>query len=123
MSIPILQRDSSLITIGGEMNLRTLNDWADLASVMTAAVAGIAFFGYHLGRSQKRRQLEAYLKSEQERDTGPTKGQHNIVHLIAKLGLTEDEILQASFRSKHVLRIPARDQATNRAVDILFRYK
>jgi hypothetical protein len=101
----------------------TRSDWADLASVMTAAVAAVAFFGYHWGLARKRRQLEAYLKSEQERDPNPTKGQPDIVHLIAQLGLTQDEIPQASFRGKHILRIPARDQATHRAVDILFRYK
>ena len=103
-----------------ETNLETL---ASLASILTAVVAVLATCYYHWSIRHKCRKLEAYLRAEKERDPNPlTQGQHNTVFLMAVLGLTADEVLQASFRSKKIIRIPVHSPEIKRAVDILFRH-
>jgi hypothetical protein len=98
--------------------------FANLAAILTAIVAVVAYGWYQWCICKKCRKLEAYLKLEKEKDRDPSRqGQHNIIHLMAELGLTRDEILQASFRSKKIIRIPVQDKEIKRAVDILFRYK
>ena len=96
---------------------------ANLASILTAIVAVIFYFGYQYSISKKRRRLEAYLKSEKEEASSGKQGLHTIIHLMAKLGLTEEEILQASFRSKHITRKVAVDPETDRATELLFGYE
>jgi hypothetical protein len=104
-------------------DLKHLDFWANWAAILTAAVAAFAYFRFQWGIRKKRLELEAYLKREKETDPNIlTQGQHNIVFLMAKLGLTSDEILQASFRSKKIDRLPVQNPEFKRAVDILFRY-
>jgi hypothetical protein len=64
------------------------------AAIGTAVVAIIAYAGYLFDRFRKMKKLEDYLRAE-------TKS-HSVTHLTAQLGMTEDEIFQASFRSKHI---------------------
>lgn len=100
-------------------------DWlglvANFAAIATAlvAVAGSAWFV--MERGAKRRRLEAYLKAE--RDKGQDKGQRSILHLVARVGLTEPEILQASFRSKHIGRVLTTNKADGIAKDVLLEYR
>ena len=104
--------------------MKSLEVWANWSAILTAVVAGLAAVWYRLGIHQKCRKLEAYLKSERDRDPDPTRqGQHNTVFLMAELGFTADEVLQASFRSKKIARIPVQNPQFHRAVDILFRHK
>jgi hypothetical protein len=95
------------------MYLKTL---ANLAEIMTAAVALVVscYLGY--GKYRKRINLEQYLKSEK-----PTS--HTLIHLIARVGLTQDEILRASFSSRHIQRMVHADKLTNLADQLLFKYK
>ena len=44
------------------------------------------------------------------------------MHLVAKLGLTEAEILNASFRSRYIARRISSDKDTNLATAILLEY-
>jgi hypothetical protein len=107
------------------ISLRTsLETLADLASILTAVVAVLATVYYKWSIRHKCRKLEKFLKLEKERDPNPvTQGQHNTVYLMAVLGFTGDEVLQASFRSKNILRIPVQNPEFKRAVDILYRHK
>jgi hypothetical protein len=93
---------------------------ANIAAILTALVALGASVFYGWDRRRKRRQLEAYLKAEKA--TGGNQGQRSILHLMAKLGLTEAELLQASFRSCHIVRRIAPNPATNRAEALLLEY-
>jgi hypothetical protein len=103
--------------------MKSLDFWANWSAILTAVVAAFAAGWYRMGIRKKSKILEAYLKSEKARDPDPTRqGQHNIVFLMAQLGFTSDEVLQASFRSKRILRIPVQNPEFKRAVDILFRY-
>lgn len=101
------------------------NDWlglvANIAAILTALVAVVASAWFVMGRGPKRRRLEAYLKAE--RDNGQGKGQRSILHLIARVGLTEPEILQASFRSRHIGRVLTTNKADGIAKDILLEYR
>jgi hypothetical protein len=97
---------------------------ADLASILTAVVA-VIWFGYAtLDRFRKRRKLEEYLLRkwrayDAETDTGLYR--HTIVHLMTELGLTEDEVLQASFRSHQIKRI-AGENKSGLATDIRLQH-
>ena len=101
------------------------NDWlgflANIAAIVTALVALIGSAWYIVERGGKRRRLEEYLKAE--RDAGKDKGQRSILHLVARVGLTEQEIMQASFRSKHIERVLTTNKLDGMAKDILFEYR
>jgi len=45
------------------------------------------------------------------------------MYLVAALGLTESSILEASFRSKHIIRRVVTDPYTNRADLLLLGYE
>jgi hypothetical protein len=100
-------------------------DWlglvANIAAILTALVAVVGSAWFVMERGAKRRRLEAYLKAE--RDKGQDKGQRSILHLIARVGLTEQEILQASFRSRHIGRVLTTNKADGIAKDILLEYR
>lgn len=79
---------------------------ANVATVATAIVAVLFFAGYHHARRAKRRRLENHLKAEAaEWDrvrTGPYAC--TVPQLVHVLGMTETEIVDASFRSKCIFR-------------------
>lgn len=104
-------------------------DWLDLlaqlAAIFTALVAGGGYGLYRLERLQKRRRLEAHLKAASENAPafeGDT-GKRSVLNLTARLGLTEAEILQASFASKTIARRIAADDKTGRAAALLLEYE
>jgi hypothetical protein len=97
-----------------------LSLWANLAAILTAVIAVFGYGKYQWDACTRRKKLEIYLKSEKEK--GKDQGQRSALHLMARLGLTEAEILHASFSSKYILRKIATDQKTNRAEALLFEY-
>jgi len=102
----------------------TLHDWADFAVIGTAAVGMYAYWKYQYDLRQKVKRLEEYLRTVKVEDQREgKKGQHSIYHLISKVELTQDEVIQASFRSKHIAckaRTGAED--SDLATDLLFEY-
>ncbi|MBT3808809.1 MAG: hypothetical protein HOL07_11775 [Rhodospirillaceae bacterium] len=94
---------------------------ANFAAIATAFVALVGSGWYVVERCKKKHRLEAYLKAE--RDKGADKGQRSVLHLIARVGLTEQEILQVSFRSKHIGRVLTTNKADGIAKDILLEYR
>jgi len=97
-----------------------LEQIADLSAVITAMVAFFGYGIYQLHQLQKRRRLVRYLKKEREK--GLDEGQRTTLHLMAQLGLTEAEILQASFRSKQIVRKIKKDDETGLARELLFQW-
>jgi hypothetical protein len=96
----------------------TLENWASVATIWTAALAaGVAGYYWHDAR-QKRLKLEAYLKTRQGKRTY----QHTILHLMAELSMTEAEILHACFRSKHIRSLVHEDRKTGLAKNLLLEY-
>jgi hypothetical protein len=99
-----------------------LEPGANIAAIATAVVAVGAYAYYRCGQRRKRLTLEQYLKGEQE--ASPTaKRQHTILHLIANLGMTEDELIHASFRSKHIARVTRTNRTTGLAETLLLEYR
>src|SRR3712207_5418868 len=68
---------------------------ADLASIATAGLAAWAYWRFRGERRLKLKRLETYLKAE--RDKGKDQGMRTTLHLVRHVGLTESEILNASF--------------------------
>ncbi|MDV4159308.1 hypothetical protein [Rhizobium brockwellii] len=81
---------------------------ANLASILTALVAVWAFGHYQLTRWRHRRRLEEYLRGE--RGMGYDGGQRTVLHLVAQLGMSEAEIIDAAFRSKVIDRKVSKDE-------------
>jgi len=50
-------------------------------------------------------------------------GQHTFFHLMKEVGLTEAEILQASFKSKRIERLNIVDEKSKKATGLLFGYQ
>ena len=93
---------------------------AHLAAIGTAAVALATAGWFWLDARSKRKRLESYLKEARGRGKG--KGQRTVLHLMARLGLTEAEILHASFRSKVIVRLLDKDPETGFATVLLLQY-
>lgn len=96
-----------------------LDVFSDWATILTAAVATVAYWRYVAGQRKRQKALEDYLRDvklgrhEQER--------HSVLHLMAMLKMTEAEVLQAGFRSTKVLSMPGQDER-GRADCIYFEY-
>ena len=102
-----------------------LDQWVKIASIGTFALAVIGsvlgfceYLRFRWDIGQKRRKLEDYLRGELG---GDDNGRRSILRIISATGLTEDEVIQASFRSKHITREPFHDES-GLTVGILLRY-
>lgn len=78
--------------------LKWLGAGANVAAVITAIVATLAYGRFLCGQRQKRRRLEAYLKDD------PHRGGRSLLDLATTLGMTESEIMDAAFRSPCIRR-------------------
>jgi len=92
---------------------------ANLAAILTAAVATVAFGQYKSGQSKRRKLLENHLRDEKL--SGIDDGRRTVIHLMAYLSMTEAEVLQAGFSSKLVRSVPGTDDQ-GRAVRLYFEY-
>jgi len=101
--------------------MHSLETLANLAQILTAVVASIAYVAYRRDQHRKMKKLEDYLRTE-KRDN-PAKHVHTVLHIMAMLGLTEDEILRASFRSKHIRRAQHVNEKTGLTDQILFAFQ
>jgi hypothetical protein len=93
---------------------------ANVATIPTALIATLAAAYVWRDARQKRVRLEQYLKAEKVAGSG--KGQRTILHLMANVGLTEAEILHASFGSNRVARKLGKDEKTGLANVLLLEY-
>lgn len=99
---------------------KSLGIAAHWAAILTAVVAVWAYGRYVYDRREKRRRLENYLEAEKGLEID--RGQRTVMHLVARLGMTESEIVDAAFRSRHVHRVVGVDEH-GRADTLLFEYK
>ena len=98
---------------------RVLEITSHWAAILTAGVAVWAYCRYLGERRQKRKRLETYLKAEKE--AGKDKGQRTVLHLVAHLGMTETEVVDAAFRSKCTRRVVSTDEKGH-ASALMFEY-
>ena len=93
------------------MNLQAIANVASIVTAIFAAVASLFWLRDHIVNLRK---LRGYLQHSGK--------QHSLVYLMARLRLTQGEILWAAFHSHHV-RCPVRvDDETGLASQILFEY-
>ena len=96
---------------------------AHLSAIATFLIAAGGYIYYRWDFYRKRVKLEKHLKEAKntasDEKTGK-KGQHTFIHLMKEAGLTEAEILQASFKSKHIERLSIKDPNSGRAIGLLF---
>jgi hypothetical protein len=97
---------------------------ANLAAIGTAALAAVFFFLYHFERRRRRERLEKYIKLvyDAAEITRTEEGARTILHLMKNLGISETEIVDASFRSKCIKRLTDTDD-DGRAAQLLLRYE
>jgi hypothetical protein len=93
---------------------------AQWAAILTALVAVLAYGRYLNERRKKRRKLEAHLKAA--RDRGVDHGQRTVLHLMSRLSMSESDVLDAAFRSKHIRPAVSVDDQTGHAKALLFEY-
>ena len=98
---------------------------SNAASVITALVVAFAFIGHLWARQKKRNRLVECLRADRDNQF---EGWHNPTYLMAHLGITEDQILQAALENKHIERKPViepdpKNPLIGHAVGIQFRYK
>ncbi len=97
-----------------------LSSLANIASILTAIFIIIATVYYFGGRISKRRRLEKFLQGEKLYK--PNHNPHTTLYLIAKLGMTGEEIFRASSDSPNITRKTVKDSSSGLAKDILFEY-
>jgi hypothetical protein len=105
-----------------------LHDWADLAVILTlgitlvGAVVGIVgYVKYRCELRSRSERLEDFLRREKMKRADD--GQRSVIRIIKDVGLTEDEIIQASFRNPRIGRRVLTDPQTNLAKELLFEYQ
>ena len=82
-----------------------LSTGADIASILTAIVAVWAYYTYRRSLKVKRKRLERYLEDELNKDMkkrGGNTGMRSVTHLVARVGMTEADALQAAFSSGYI---------------------
>ncbi len=94
---------------------------ANIAAILTSVVATVAASYYWWDRKNKRLKMENYLREAKSRN--PDRHTHTALHLMAQLGLTESEILNASFASRHIIRKEHVNKDTSLTDHILFEYQ
>ena len=75
--------------------MKLLSCLGDLASILTFLGALGAYIWYRWDACRKSKRLQTYLRDEKLK--GVDKGQRSILNIVRYVGLTEDEIIQASF--------------------------
>jgi hypothetical protein len=97
----------------------TLEIAANWAAILTALVAVIAGGRLLYERRERRLALEVYLRDKKVNPDGLER--YTVMHLMAHLAMTEEEVLHAGFHSKKVKAVPGEDKQ-GRAVRIYFQY-
>jgi|HubBroStandDraft_6_1064221.scaffolds.fasta_scaffold466210_2 hypothetical protein len=94
---------------------------ANIASITTAIVAVWFWCYYQFTLWRKRDKVEEHLAEEKK--LGTDKGQRTIAHIMAEVGLTEADVLQAVFSSKKIIRRKDVDPVTRKTRGLWLEYK
>jgi len=102
------------------MSICDLHAWADLATVLTFLVGAFAYIRYQYIFHRKSKRLEDYLCAEKA--SGRDQGQRTALQITRQIGLTSDEIIQASFHNPRIGRRVKMD-SSGLADELLFVYE
>lgn len=92
---------------------------ANLAAILTAVLATLAYVRFVWAERARRQALEAHLKEEKLRNLD--EGKRTVMHLMAYLSMSETEVLHAAFQSKKITCSPGMDEQM-RANRLYFEY-
>lgn len=91
---------------------------SDIATVLTALVAGGAWLQFQWERRQRRVRLERHLRDVRD----PLGSPATIPELMADLAMSEQDIMDAAFRSKRVVRRHRIEGVSGRTVAVEFDF-
>ena len=95
---------------------------AEIAAIATPVILLCAWGRFEWSAVLRTRALVNYLQFQKQNATNGDRGQRSMLHLTAHVGLTESEILQASFKSPFIKRVVPVNEPVQRAGDIFFEY-
>ncbi len=99
---------------------RVLNVIGNFAAIVTAAVAVFAYMKYRRDRARRASALARHLKKKKQVDKsedGVRAGQRSILNLMARLRMTEPEVIAAAYDSEDVtIRVQADGYGRARAL-------
>jgi hypothetical protein len=99
-----------------------LSYWSNVSQIVTGIIAIVSIGSFVLSREFRKCKLEIYLRTVSKSDAKRKKaGLRSVLHLMAVLGMTEEQLFQASFRSSHIRRGPKKGHE-GLATNILFGY-
>lgn len=100
------------------------DDWltvvANAASIITAAVATVAYANYRLTWCRKKKRLEDYLR--QEKESGHDKGQRTVLQIVREVGISESDIMACAFEMKTIARRVRTNKETGLAEVLFLEY-
>lgn len=102
--------------------MKSLTDLIFLSALALNLLVGLGLVMQRVERRRKQTLLESYLRAERLTAANGRTGLHTVVHLVVKLGMTEDEIVAASFRSKRIFRMSPAGCESSQTVEILLGY-
>ena len=99
---------------------------ADIAEIITGVIAAIVGGRYLWLVRRRRLILERYLQKERRRDEASGhkgNGVRSVLHLMGYASMTEQEVLDAGFASRHIRSFTHNDPATGRSDALLFQFE
>lgn len=101
--------------------MASIQDLGAIAGILAVILTVILASKKRIKSRSDRRKLEKYLKDA--KDVPGSRGRRTTTHLVARLHLTEEEIIAAAASSKHVRSLIIPDRDTGRADDYYYEYK
>lgn len=102
-----------------EAFLRCLEAGANVASIATAAIAVWAFWRFGINWRRKITRLEQHLRAERKNGRVAIA----VIELVAELGMSESEIMDAAFESRHIIRLVRPDGVFGSSPTIVLEYQ
>jgi len=93
----------------------------NIATIITAICAAGAFTVYVFRHREKRRRLERHLAKSRDGGNGNYL-QRPVSYLVAEVGMTEIEIVDAAFRSRHIESRAGHQWMGTQSPQLLLRY-
>lgn len=98
----------------------SIQDLEAIAGILAVVITVILSSKTKIKSWSRRRRLEKYLKGA--KNIPGSRGRRTKTHLVARLHLTEEEIIAAAASSRHIRSRIIPDRDTGRAADYYYEY-
>jgi len=106
-----------------EVSLKIISIFANLVVIATGIAAIYYVLELMFLKHRKRQALERYLLAQRESSLNPDdQGMRSVLHLMAKLKLTESEVYDAAFSSHNVVCPDIGPLDGGRGTEVVFQY-